>query len=44
LRLRLAGTTPSRTRKDFEATIASATAFLYAASVLPLIRRMARSV
>src|SRR5215207_6448749 len=29
--------------KDFEATIASATAFLYAASLLLLTRRLARS-
>jgi transposase len=33
-----------RLAKDFEATIASATAFLYAASVMLLIRRLARSV
>ena len=33
-----------RLAKDFEATIASATAFLYAASVLLLTRRLARSV
>ena len=32
-----------RLAKDFEATVASATAFLYAASVMLLIRRMARS-
>jgi putative transposase len=32
-----------RLAKDFEATIASATTFLYAASVLLLIRRLARS-
>jgi putative transposase len=32
-----------RLAKDFEATIASATAFLYAASVLLLTRRLARS-
>lgn len=32
-----------RLAKDFEATITSATAFLYAASVMLLIRRMARS-
>ena len=32
-----------RLAKDFEATIASATAFLYAASAMLLIRRMARS-
>ena len=31
-----------RLAKDFEATIASATAFLYAASAMMLIRRMAR--
>jgi putative transposase len=33
-----------RLAKDFEGTIASATAFLYAASVLLLTRRLARSV
>jgi hypothetical protein len=32
-----------RPAKDFEAITASATAFLYAASVLLLIRRLARS-
>jgi transposase len=32
-----------RLAKDFEATIASATAFLYAASVLLLTRKLARS-
>ncbi|MGQ0485388.1 MAG: IS5/IS1182 family transposase, partial [Hyphomicrobiales bacterium] len=32
-----------RLAKDFEATIASARAFLYAASVMILVRRMARS-
>jgi putative transposase len=32
-----------RLARDFEATIASATAFLYAAAVLPLIRTLARS-
>jgi putative transposase len=32
-----------RFAKDFEATIASATTFLYAASVLLLTRRLARS-
>ena len=32
-----------RLAKDFEATLASATAFLYAASVLLLTRRLARS-
>jgi transposase len=32
-----------RLSKDFEATIASATAFLYAASVMLLIRRLGRS-
>jgi hypothetical protein len=32
-----------RLAKDFEATIASATAFLYAASVMLLTRRLARS-
>ncbi|MGQ0484331.1 MAG: IS5/IS1182 family transposase, partial [Hyphomicrobiales bacterium] len=32
-----------RLAKDFEATIASARAFLYAASVTILVRRMARS-
>jgi putative transposase len=32
-----------RLAKDFEATIASATSFLYAASAMLLIRRMARS-
>jgi transposase len=32
-----------RLARDFQATIASATAFLYAASVLLLIRRLARS-
>lgn len=32
-----------RLAKDFEATIASATAFLYAASAVLLIRRLARS-
>jgi transposase len=32
-----------RLAKDFEATIASATTFLYAASVLLLTRRLARS-
>jgi putative transposase len=31
-----------RLAKDFEATIASATAFLYAASTMLLIRRLAR--
>lgn len=31
-----------RLAKDFEATIASATAFLYAASVMLLVRRIAR--
>ena len=31
-----------RLAKDFEATIASATAFLYAASVMLLTRRLAR--
>jgi putative transposase len=31
-----------RLAKDFEATIASATAFLYAASVMLLTRRIAR--
>ena len=33
-----------RLAKDFEATIASATAFLYAASAMLLTRRLARSV
>jgi putative transposase len=33
-----------RLAKDYEATIASATAFLYAVSVLLLTRRLARSV
>jgi transposase len=33
-----------RLAKDFEATIASATAFLYAASVMLLLRRLARAV
>jgi transposase len=33
-----------RLAKDFEATLESATAFLYAASVLLLTRRLARSV
>ena len=33
-----------RLAKDFEGTIASATAFLYAASVMLLARRLARSV
>jgi len=33
-----------RLAKDFEATVASATAFLYAASVMLLIRRLARSI
>lgn len=33
-----------RLAKDFEATVASATAFLYAASAMLLIRRMGRSV
>lgn len=33
-----------RLAKDFEASIASATAFLYAASAMLLIRRMARSI
>jgi putative transposase len=32
-----------RLAKDYEATLASATAFLYAASVLLLTRRLARS-
>ena len=32
-----------RLAKDFEATLASATAFLYAASVMLLTRRIARS-
>jgi hypothetical protein len=32
-----------RLAKDVEATIASATAFLYAASVMLLIRRLARA-
>jgi putative transposase len=32
-----------RLAKDFEATVASATAFLYAASAMLLIRRLARS-
>jgi transposase len=32
-----------RLAKDFEATIASATVFLYVASVLLLIRRLGRS-
>ena len=32
-----------RLAKDFEATVASATAFLYAASVMLLIRRLARA-
>jgi putative transposase len=32
-----------RLARDFEATIASATAFLYAAAVLLLIRTLARS-
>ena len=31
-----------RLAKEFEATIASATAFLYAASVMLLVRRLAR--
>ena len=31
-----------RLAKDFEATIASARAFLYAASVMLLVRRLAR--
>ena len=34
----------TRLAKDFEATIASARAFLYAASVMLLVRRLARSV
>ncbi len=33
-----------RLAKDFEATIASATAFLYAACVMLLTRRLARSI
>ena len=33
-----------RLAKDFEATIASARAFLYAASLMLLVRRLARSV
>ena len=33
-----------RLAKDFEATIASATAFLYAARVMLLTRRLARCV
>jgi putative transposase len=33
-----------RLAKDFEGTVASATAFLYAASVMLLTRRLARSV
>ena len=33
-----------RLAKDFEGTLASATAFLYAASVLLLTRRLARSL
>jgi putative transposase len=33
-----------RRAKDFEATIASANAFLYAASVIILLRRVARSI
>ncbi|MDB5711778.1 MAG: transposase, family, partial [Sphingomonas bacterium] len=33
-----------RLAKDVEATINSATAFLYAASIMPLVRRIARSV
>ena len=32
-----------RLAKDFEATLASAQAFLYAASVVTLVRRLARS-
>ena len=32
-----------RLSKDFEATIASAQAFLYAAAVMLLLRRLARS-
>jgi hypothetical protein len=32
-----------RLAKDFEATIASARAFLYAASVMLLVRRLARA-
>ncbi len=32
-----------RLAKDFEGTVASATAFLYAAAVMLLIRRLARS-
>jgi putative transposase len=32
-----------RLTRDFEATIASATAFLYAASAVLLVRRIARS-
>ena len=32
-----------RRAKDFEATIASARAFLYAASVMLLVRRLARA-
>ena len=32
-----------RLARDFEATVASATAFLYAASAMLLIRRLARS-
>jgi len=32
-----------RLAKDFEASVASATAFLYAASVMLLIRRLARA-
>lgn len=31
-----------RLAKDFEATVASATAFLYAASIMLLVRRLAR--
>jgi putative transposase len=34
----------NRLAKDFERTIASTTAFLYAASVMLLTRRLARSV
>lgn len=33
-----------RLAKDFETTIASATSFLYAASAMPLVRRMARCI
>ena len=33
-----------RLAKDFEATVASATAFLYAATILLLTRRFARSI